>query len=101
MTSHESSGDHPAATLVFRSCYSTILKMMDAKYDVRGYVLSQLVKVCLENRALVPLARRSYFEQFVQKDALLSLECFSAQLLFGPAGRFSPHEYNYVSAVMP
>lgn len=86
----------PGPRLVFHSCYATILKKMDANYDVRGYVLSHLIKVCLENRALVPLAHRPYFEQFVQQDALSSVEYFSAQLLFGPPGRFSPHEYHYV-----
>lgn len=84
----------PTATLVFHSCYATVLKAADARYDVRGYLLSQIVNLCLGNRATVPLAYRDHYERYVQREALTFVECFTAQLLFG-SGRFSPHEYCY------
>ncbi|WP_151883988.1 hypothetical protein [Pseudomonas putida] len=80
---------------VFYDCYSTVMKAVDKQYDVRGYLLAELVVLCLKNRAKVPLARRAYYERCVQKEALTYLEHFTSQLLFGPNGRFSPHEYCY------
>lgn len=80
----------------FQFCYTIVLQAVDAEYDVRGYLLSQLVKLCLKNRAVVPPEQRSYYECYVSQRALAYLERCTAQLLFGPGGRFSPHEYRYV-----
>lgn len=80
---------------LFRDCYSTVIKAVDARYDVRGYLLAELVKLCLKNRATIPLARRRHYEQHVQEEALTYLEKFTTHLLFGPNGRFSPDEYRY------
>ncbi|EMW0968917.1 hypothetical protein LU674_031475 [Pseudomonas alloputida] len=80
---------------VFHDCYSTVIKAVDARYDVRGYLLSELVKLCLKNRAKVPLARRAYYEGCVQKEAIAFLERYTSHLLFGPGGRLSPQEYRY------
>lgn len=55
--------------------------------------------LCLKNRATVPLARRAYYERYVQQEALTYLEHFTARLLFGPDGRLPPHEYHYVASV--
>ncbi|MFG0419586.1 hypothetical protein [Pseudomonas sp. zjy_8] len=85
-----------ASMLKFQFCYTTVLEAVDAQYDVRGYLLSQLVKICLENRAIIPPAQRSYYDCCVHQNALAYLEDFTAQLLFGPGGRFSPHEYRYM-----
>lgn len=78
---------------VFCDCYSTVLKAVDVRYDVRGYLLAELVVLCLKNRAKVPLFRRAYYERNVQEEAIRYLEDFTAHLLFGPKGRFSPQEY--------
>ena len=85
---------HLTAMLVFHSCYATVLKATDARYDVRGYLLSQVVSLCLGNRATVPLAYRDQYDRCVQREALTFVEYFTARLLFG-SGRFSPHEYRY------
>lgn len=75
---------------VFRKCYSTVIRAVDARYDIRGYLLAELVILCLKNRASVPLARRVYYERYVQKEAIAYLKHLTARLLFGPDGRFSP-----------
>ncbi|AVX92150.1 hypothetical protein PkP19E3_31240 (plasmid) [Pseudomonas koreensis] len=80
---------------VFCDCYSTVLRTVDARYDVRGYLLAELVVLCLKNRARIPMARRDHYERIVQKEAMRYLEQVTAQLLFGPSGRFSPREYRY------
>nr|WP_238346428.1 hypothetical protein [Pseudomonas taiwanensis] len=82
------------ATLVYHFCYATVLKAANVRYDVRGYLLSELVSLCLGNRATVPLAYRARYERYVQSEAIEFVESFTAQLLFG-LGRFSPHEYRY------
>lgn len=82
------------ATLVYHFCYATVLKAADVRYDVRGYLLSELVSLCLGNRATVPLAYRARYERYVQSEAIAFVESFTGQLLFG-SGRFSPHEYRY------
>ncbi|ORL69780.1 hypothetical protein B7H19_08810 [Pseudomonas putida] len=82
---------------IFYSCWTTVLKAVDARYDVRGSMLSPLVKQCLENRAKVPQSQRALYERFVQKEALAYTECITALLLFGRAGRFSPSEYRYAA----
>lgn len=64
------------------------------RYDVRGYLLSELVSLCLGNRATVLLTYRARYERYVQREAIEFLESFTAQLLFS-SGRFSPHEYRY------
>lgn len=84
----------PSAKLVFHSCYATVLRAADARYDVRGYVLSELVSLCLGNRATVPLVYRAHYERYVRREAIAFVESFTAQLFFG-AGRFSPYEYRY------
>ncbi|MGE6565340.1 hypothetical protein ACQKF2_23790 [Pseudomonas hunanensis] len=86
---------------VFHSCFSTVLKAVDAQYDIRGYVLVELVRLCLENRARVPLIHRAHYDRYAQQEAVAFLELFTAHLLFGPAGRFSPCEYHYPPAVNP
>lgn len=87
----ESSRD---ATLVYHFCYATVLKAVDVRYDVRGYLLSELVSLCLDNRATLPLAYRARYERYVQREAIAFVESFTAQLLFG-SRRFCPHEYRY------
>nr|WP_245353458.1 MULTISPECIES: hypothetical protein [Pseudomonas] len=82
------------ATLVYHFCYATVLKAADVRYDVRGYLLSELVSLCLGNRATLPWAYRARYERYVQREAIAFVESFTAQLLFG-SGRFSPHEYRY------
>lgn len=89
------SSSHPPPILY--SCWATVLKAVDARYDVRGYMLSPLVRQCLENRAKVPQGQRALYERFVQKEALAYTECLTALLLFGRAGRFSPYEYRYAT----
>lgn len=71
-----------------------MLKAADVRYDVRGYLLSELVSLCLGNRATLPWAYRARYERYVQREAIAFVESFTAQLLFG-SGRFSPHEYRY------
>lgn len=82
---------------VFHSCFNTVLKAVDARYDVRGYMLAELVRLCLENRARVPLIHRAHYDRYVQQEAIDFLEQFASHLLFGSTGRFSPDEYRYPS----
>lgn len=86
---------------VYLSCYATVLKAVDARYDIRGYVLARMVRLCLQNRGTVPLALRAQYAQYAQKEAFAFLEGCAVHLLFGPAGRFSPHEYRYQVNVDP
>lgn len=88
----QSAGNHRP---VFCDCYSTVIKAVDARYDIRGYLLVELVMLCLKNRATVPFALRDNYERYGQKEAIAYLEQFTAALLFGPNGRFSPHAYHY------
>lgn len=39
--------------LTFHFCYATVIKAVDARYDIRGYMLAELVKLCLKNRARI------------------------------------------------
>jgi len=80
---------------LFRDCYSTLIRAVDARYDVRGYLLSELVKLCLKNRATIPLSKRHYYGGCVRAEAITYLEQLTTHLLFGPNGRFSPDEYRY------
>jgi hypothetical protein len=82
--------------LTFHFCYATVIKEVDARYDIRGYMLAGLVKLCLKSRARILDGRRTFYERHVQLEALTYLECFTAKLLFGPGGRLCPHEYHYV-----
>lgn len=79
----------------FHSCYDTVLRMVDARYDIRGYVLAQMVRLCLQSRGTLPLAYRNFYAQYAQDEAIAFLEMCVTHLLFGPAGRFSPQEYHY------
>ncbi|TDJ79174.1 hypothetical protein E2H86_00780 [Pseudomonas putida] len=81
--------------VVFHSCYNTVLRKVDARYDIRGYVLAQMVKLCLQSRGTLPLAYRSFYAQYAQAEAIAFLEACVTHLLFGPAGRLSPQEYHY------
>ncbi|HCF3841113.1 TPA: hypothetical protein NID17_005788 [Pseudomonas aeruginosa] len=87
--------DHQSA---YHSCYRTVLRTVDARYDVRGSVLAEMVKACLAQRAALPAVQRAYFVQHVPAEAMAYLEKFTATLLFGPKGRFSPQEYRYSCA---
>ena len=78
--------DHQSA---YHSCYRTVLRTVDARYDVRGSVLAEMVKACLAHRAAIPAVQQAPAE------AMAYLEKFTAMLLFGPKGRFSPQEYRY------
>lgn len=85
----------------YHFCYCTVLRAVDARYDVRGYVLAEMVKACLVHRATLPAAQRAHFAQHVPGEAMAYLEKFTAMLLFGPKGRFSPQEYRYSRAADP
>jgi len=80
---------------VLHSCYDTVLRKVDARYDIRGYVLAQMVTLCLQSRGTLPLAHRDFYAQYAQPEAIAFLEMYVTHLLFGPAGRFSPQEYHY------
>ncbi|WBM49489.1 hypothetical protein M2J85_07040 [Pseudomonas putida] len=94
MTDPDSPHTSHDAQLVYHSCYATVLKKADARFDVRGYVLSQLVVLCLDNRATLPQAYRAHYERYAKREAIAFVETLTAQLLFG-SGRFSPQEYRY------
>ncbi|KFB21506.1 hypothetical protein PGPR2_16470 [Pseudomonas aeruginosa PGPR2] len=79
----------------YHACYRTVLRAVDARYDVRGSVLAEMVKACLAHRAAIPAVQRAYFVQQAPAEAMAYLEKFTAMLLFGPKGRFSPQEYRY------
>ena len=80
-----------------RSCYLTVFRAADARYDVRGSVLAELVKSCLMSRSRIQSSLTSRIGIDVQQEALAYVEALTVSLLFGPAGRFSPHEYRYLS----
>ena len=69
--------------VVFHSCYDTVLRKVDARYDIRGYVLAQMVKLCLQSRGTLPLAYRSFYAQYAQAEAIAFLEACVTHLLFG------------------
>ncbi|POA54783.1 MULTISPECIES: hypothetical protein [unclassified Pseudomonas] len=79
----------------YHLCYRTILCAMDERYDIRGYVLAEMVKTCLKHRACLSAAQRERFIRYAQPEAIIYLEYLTANLLFGPQGRFSPKEYHY------
>lgn len=79
----------------YYSCYHTVLHTVDARYDVRGSVLAEMVKACLANRATLSAEQRECFVQHAPEEAVAYLEKFTATLLFGSLGRFSPQEYRY------
>jgi len=58
---------------VFLSRYATVLKAVDARYDIRGYVLARMVRLCLKNRGTVPLALRDQYAQYAQKKSFCIL----------------------------
>jgi len=95
MTDQQAPGIPDGPRLVYHSCFATVLKAVDARYDVRGYILAEMVRACLENRGRVPLTQRAHYERYAQKEAIAFTEHFTASLLFGAAGRFSPYEYLY------
>ncbi|EPH9909613.1 TPA: hypothetical protein ACJYA0_004421 [Pseudomonas aeruginosa] len=80
---------------IYHLCYRTILCTVDERYDIRGYVLAELVGACLKHRATLSVEQRAYFARYAQPEALAYLERLTANLLFGPKGRFSPEEYRY------
>ncbi|ALY63733.1 MULTISPECIES: hypothetical protein [Pseudomonas aeruginosa group] len=82
----------------YHACYRTVLRAVDARYDVRGSVLAEMVKACLAQRATLPAALRAHFAQYAPAEAMAYLERVTATLLFGPKGRFSPQEYRYSGA---
>lgn len=79
----------------YRSCYWTILRSLDDRYDIRGYILAEMVKACLQHRGVLPSMHRSFFSLYASSEAMIYLEKRTASLLFGPKGRFSPEEYRY------
>lgn len=79
----------------YHLCYRTILCAMNERYDIRGYVLAEMVKTCLKHRACLSTTQREYFMRYAQPAAITYLENLTADLLFGPQGRFSPEEYRY------
>lgn len=82
--------------LVFRYCYRTVIKAVDERYDVRGSILAELVRSCLENRGRITLSQRDFYSRSVLQEAVTYLEFFTERLLFGPHGRLSPTEYRYL-----
>lgn len=92
---HPQAGRQPA----YHSCYRTVLHAVDARFDIRGYVLAEMVRGCLMNRATLPAERRAYFALCAGPEAMVYLEKLTASLLFGPKGRFSPEEYRYSRTV--
>lgn len=73
----------------------TILRAINDRYDVRGSILSELIKSCLKNRSKVHPALVACYGDFVRLEVILYVECFTECLLFGPSGRFSLREYRY------
>lgn len=86
---------------IYHLCYRTILRAMEERYDIRGYVLAEMVRICLKYRATLPAIQRSYFALHAQPEAMAYLEDLTANLLFGPQGRLSPGEYHYSQTLSP
>lgn len=85
--------------LVLQCCYKTIINTIEARYDVRGSLLAELVRSSLENRARASASLRQYCSSYVQEEALSYIDRVTERLLFGPNGRFSAAEYGYKSSV--
>ena len=68
----------------YHLCYRTILCAMDERYDIRGYVLAEMVRTCLKHRACLSAEQREYFMRYAQPAAITYLENLTADLLFGP-----------------
>lgn len=80
----------------FSYCYRAVLRAVDARYDVRGSVLAEMVRSCLMNRATLPVTRRTYYAEHATPEAMRHLEQLTSRLLFGRKGRFSPEEFHYL-----
>lgn len=86
---------HPQTPACLHRLLFDVIRAVNARYYIRGYLMAELVVLSLKNRSTVSLGRRAYYERYVQREALKYLEQFTANLLFSPNGRLSPHEFRY------
>lgn len=76
--------------------YRAVLQAVEARYDVHGSVLAEMIRACPTDRAALPVSRRVYCAEHAIPEAIRYLEQLTARLLFGANGRFSPEEYRYL-----
>lgn len=58
----------------FLACYETVYRCVDKRYDVRGSILSDLVKLCLMNHGEISCTRREQFRNMVPEEAFNYIE---------------------------
>lgn len=75
---------------IYHLCYRTILCTVDERYDIRGYVLAEMVGACLKHRATLSVEQRAYFARYAQPDALAYLERLTANCCLAPRDAFRP-----------
>lgn len=51
-----------------------LFRSVDERYDIRGYVLTEMVKACLQNRATLPAVHRPFFAVHAPVEAMNFLE---------------------------
>ncbi len=83
---------------VYVACYRTLLRAVDRRYDVRGYLLHDMVLLGLANHGRRPPARRCCYREFVQDEALDYLERMATWLLYGAMGLLGPNRIVSVSS---
>jgi len=71
---------------VYTSCYRSILRAVDRRYDIRGHILSDMVLICLANHGRLPMTRRHYYLCYAQEAAIRYLEELATELLYGHYG---------------
>lgn len=80
----------------FLHAYDQVFKAVDARFDVRGSDLAQLVMMCLSNNGSVSRNRRRQFQYSVQEEVFDFIEERARKVLAEQAARLSasqPAEY--------
>ena len=71
-----------AGMVRYRACYRTLLCEVDSRYDIRGYMLSAMVQLCLANHGKLPLRQRGYYRDYAQEEAIQFLERRTTNMLY-------------------
>lgn len=74
----------------YSACYRTLLREVDSRYDIRGYMLSAMVQLCLANHGKLPLRQRAYYQNYAQEEAIQFLERRTINMLYGRNGLLGP-----------
>lgn len=70
----------------YRSCYRTIYDSVDHRYDIRGSVLSDVVKLCLAHHGKLTQERRNQFRCYAPEEVFDYVEVVTTAVLYGNQG---------------